>query len=205
MVMTIFDVRIGKFRPDAARGRREIKAEEGYEPAVVQMENHFGITRMDLASKFANIIYTKEDLISVGVFMPDDEAKGIEKSTGTEKNAENEQPDDSSTEDGMSSSSDTKDEGGDDSKEQEAQDHVDSLKIAAEIYGDKRAAKKRVPEEADESEILVHKTRGTVHFANKVDEDKLGCGRKRTPGVYLQMGCSAEGLWPRCSDCMPED
>ena len=205
LVMTIFDVRIGKFLPDATRGRREITANKGYIPAVVQMEDHLGLSREDLASQMANRFYTKEDLISVGAYMPDDEANRIEQSNKEGKVEEKQQQDQSSTEEGLSSSSDTKDEGGEDTNEKEVKDHVESIKIAAEIYGDKRSAKKKPPEEADDGQVLVHKMRGTVHFANKFNSKKLGCGRKRTEQIYLEMGSSTEGLWPRCSDCMPED
>ena len=55
----------------------------------------------------------------------------------------------------MSSSSDTKDEGGEDTKEKEINDHVESIKVAAEIYGDRKSTKKKPPEEADDSEVLM--------------------------------------------------
>ena len=63
---------------------------------------------------------------------------------------------------------------------------------------------KRSPPAADASKVYMHTRRGTIHLGNKDHPEKLGCGKPLT-AVYSMIGDSAEGLYPLCNDCLPED
>ena len=89
-------------------------------------------------------------------------------------------------------------------KDKEDELDLECMLTAGELSGSRAVSALTVPAMADVSSIWIHGKRGTVHYGHLEDNCKLGCGRAKTQ-VFLEMGDSAEGLWPRCGDCLPEE